>query len=100
MDVATGVLFGFDIARRAPPPRVVATVIEWARTLGAAGLLHAANKVAFVAARTLRDQAQPPALRRAARDVLEELLAHADQQSLQSVARQAARDALAGNPLP
>jgi hypothetical protein len=95
IDVATGVLFGFGLAKRASPPRVVAALVERSRDIGAGRLGHAANNVAFVAARVLRESEASPSLRQAARDLLEDLLAHADAQSLQSVARQAARDAVA-----
>ena len=100
VDVARGVLAGFRIEGRAEPPRVIASLIDRARTLGAAGLRHAANGAAFIAVRALRDPARSPELRRAAREVLEDLVAHADHQSLQSVARAAAMKALANDPGP
>jgi hypothetical protein len=100
IDVATGVLLGFGLAKKDAPTRVVDPLVRRARDLGAVRLGQAANNVAFVAARVLRQPATATAheLRQAARELLEDLLAHADRESLQSVARDAARDALTRDP--
>lgn len=98
LDVATGVLSGFGIARRPEPARVTDAIVLRAADLGAVGLGHAANNVAFLAVRALRDAGRGTQVRSAAGRLLRDLLAHADAQSFQSVARKAAQEVLATHP--
>jgi hypothetical protein len=100
LDVASGVLLGIRIAGEPEPLRVVTGVLEGAHAIGVAGLGEATTPVAFVAVRALDEPRQPESVRAVARDLLEDLLAHADGPFLQPTARSAARDALERHPPP